>query len=222
MPVMKRLVVVAAVIAAVALGDVPGGPSRRRGPGVSVDRWRGEHSLLPGDRECASALSGGGGDHRLRANRRRPRPRWRRRRWGSAACGSRRASPSWCRSGSMADARHADARHGRDAHGDQSQGAGGDRGELSRRPARNHPGRDRRGPGAGRAGREHRGRAAPGPAPSWWSRTTRASDRATACSAATSSISSASISTTPPGSSRSRRSKPAGLGLLETSTGASV
>ena len=36
MPVMKRLVVVAAVIATVALGDVPGGP---RGAGAQVFRW---------------------------------------------------------------------------------------------------------------------------------------------------------------------------------------
>ena len=36
MPVMKRLVVVAAVVATVALGDVPGGP---RGAGAQVFRW---------------------------------------------------------------------------------------------------------------------------------------------------------------------------------------
>src|SRR4026209_837953 len=36
MPVMMRLVVVAALIATVALGDVPGGP---RGAGAQVFRW---------------------------------------------------------------------------------------------------------------------------------------------------------------------------------------
>src|SRR6185295_18593271 len=36
MPVMKRLVVLAAVIVTVALGDVPGGP---RGAGAQVFRW---------------------------------------------------------------------------------------------------------------------------------------------------------------------------------------
>ena len=97
MPVMKRLVVVAAVIATVALGDAR--PAGRRGAEAQVFRWidgegiihysQGIESVPPRFRQGAVII----GYERTGTA---PRPWWRRRRWGSAACGSRRASPSWC------------------------------------------------------------------------------------------------------------------------------